>query len=135
MMNNRDGMGVGYSRESDSLSAAHEACVTALAGRTPKAGDLMMLFPTIEYDPRRCSTTAAGAGGAGHVLVGCSVVLVVHTDAQVSRGTVAAFLPTGDLSFGVAGVDAVGLGHLSAPPGRSPSSRWNGPVARPNTRR
>ena len=107
MMNNRDGMGVGYSRESDSLSAAHEACVTALAGRTPKAGDLMMLFPTIEYDHAALFDAAQELAAPG-LLVGCSAFSSFTRDAQVSRGTVAAFLPSGDLSFGVAGVDAVG---------------------------
>jgi hypothetical protein len=107
MMDNRGGMGVGHSLETDPLIAAHDACVTALAGRTPEAGDLMILFPTIEYDQAALFDAAREVAGPGQV-VGCSAFSSFTRDAQVSRGTVAAFLPSGDLSFGVAGVDGVG---------------------------
>jgi hypothetical protein len=107
MMNKRGGMGVGYSRDIDPLSAAHDACVTALAGRTPEAGDLMILFPTIEYDHAALFDAAQEIAGPGQV-VGCSAFSSFTHDTQVSRGTVAAFLPCGELSFGVAAVDGVG---------------------------
>jgi len=107
MMNNRGGMGVGHSREKDPLTAAHDACATALAGRTPEVGDLMILFPTIEYDHASLFDAAQEIAAPGH-LVGCSAFSSFTHDTQVSRGTVAAFLPGDDLSFGVAGVDAVG---------------------------
>jgi hypothetical protein len=107
MMNNRGGMGVGHSLETDPMSAAHDACAAALAGRTPEAGDLMILFPTIQYDQAALFDAAREVAGPGDV-VGCSAFSSFTRDAQVGQGTVAAFLPSGDLSFGVAGVDGVG---------------------------
>jgi hypothetical protein len=100
-------VGVGYSREIDSSAAAYEACVMALAGRTPQPDDLMMVFPTVEYDLAMLFRTARKVAAPAHV-VGCSSFSSFTNTTLVRRGTVAAFLPAGEMSFGVAGVDRVG---------------------------
>jgi hypothetical protein len=98
---------VGHSRASDPVAAAHEACDMALAGRTPVEGDLMILFPTVEYDPALFFGTARKIVAPAHV-IGCSSFTSFTNTTLVRRGTVSAFLPAGNLSFGVAGVDNVG---------------------------
>jgi hypothetical protein len=100
-------IGVGHSRASDPLAAAREAGVMALAGRTPDADDLMVLFPTVEYDPAVFFSAARKIVAPAHV-VGCSSFTSFTNTTLVRRGTVAAFIPANGLSFGVAGVDGVG---------------------------
>jgi hypothetical protein len=100
-------IGVGYSEASDPLAAAEDACVMALAGRTPGADDLMLLFPTVDYDPVVFFRAARAAVAPAHV-AGCSSFSSFTETTLVRRGTVAAFLPGNDLSFGAAGVDGIG---------------------------
>src|SRR5215510_14725456 len=100
-------IGVGHSRASDPVAAAHDACAMALAGRTPHAGDLMILFPTVEYDPALFFSTARKIVAPAHV-IGCSSCTTFTNTTLVRRGTVSAFIPAGNLSFRVAGVDSVG---------------------------
>src|SRR5262245_12194048 len=100
-------IGVGHSRASDPVAAGHDAGAVALAGRTPEADDLMVLFPTVEYDPALFFSAARKIVAPAHV-VGCSSFTSFTNTTLVRRGTVAAFIPANGLSFGVAGVDGVG---------------------------
>jgi hypothetical protein len=106
-------MGVGHSHASDPWAAAQEACATALAGRTPRESDLMVLFPTVEYDPLSFFRASRAMAAPAHV-VGCSSFSSFTDATLVRRGTVAAFIPAEDLTFGVAGVDHVSSGIYKA---------------------
>jgi len=107
MVDECDRLGVGDSVAEEAISAAREACVAALNGRTPEARDLMLLFPTVEYDPRVFYQAACEVAAPAHV-AGCSSFSSFTKANQVRRGTVAAFIPAGAMSFGVASVDGVG---------------------------
>jgi hypothetical protein len=100
-------LGVGHSAAGDAVAGALEAVGTALAGRTPEPGDLLLLFPTVEYEPAVFFETARRAVAPARV-VGCTSFSSFTGTEQVDRGAVAAFLPAGRLSFGVAGVDRLG---------------------------
>jgi hypothetical protein len=100
-------LGVGASAAPDAMAAAREAVGAALAGRTPEAGDLMLVFPTIDYDQALFFGAARELAAPAHV-VGCSSFSSFTGDAQMKRGAVAAFVPAGQLSFGVAGIDRLG---------------------------
>jgi hypothetical protein len=100
-------LGVGHSAAGDAVAGALEAVGTALAGRRPEPGDLLVLFPTVEYDPAVFFETARRAVAPARV-VGCTSFSSFTGTEQVDRGAVAAFLPAGRLSFGVAGVDRLG---------------------------
>ncbi len=102
-----DRMGVGHSTAVEPADAARDACAAALAGRTPAAGDLMLLFPTVEYDPGELFGAARRVAAPAHV-VGCSSFSSFTRTDQVQRGVVAAFLPSAGMSFGVAAVDGLG---------------------------
>jgi hypothetical protein len=100
-------IGVGHSLASEPVAAAREACTIAIGGRTPDPADLMVLFPTIEYEPAAFFQTAREVSAPAHV-VGCSSFTSFTDTTMVRRGTVAAFVPADGLTFGVAGVDRVG---------------------------
>lgn len=99
--------GVGHSADRDPVRAATETVGAAVAGRTVGAGDLVLVFPTVEYDPAVFFDTARSVAAPARV-VGCSSFSSFTDQQQVDRGAVAALLPAGSLSFGVAGVDQVG---------------------------
>jgi hypothetical protein len=107
------GLGVGHSDSTDPVEAAETAVRAALVGRAARPGDLMLLFPTIEFDPQRFFAAGHRAAGEAHV-VGCTSFASFTSGAQVSQGAVAAYLPAGDLTFGVAGADDVGTDIYSA---------------------
>src|SRR5690242_8373574 len=103
-------IGIGFSRADDPVAAAEEVCATALDGRIPGANDLMVLFATVEYDPRELFAAARGTVAPAH-LAGCSSFSSFTNTTLVRRGVVGAFLPGEDLTFGVAGVDPIS-GHI-----------------------
>ncbi len=99
-------VGVGLSRAADPEVAAREATGAARAGRTPTADDLMLLFPTMDYDPV-VFFEAARVGAAPAHTVGCSSFASFTGEQQVAKGVVAAFLPAGRRSYGVAAAEVV----------------------------
>jgi hypothetical protein len=106
-------MGVGDSTAAEAVVAAREACGTALAGRIPTADDLLVVFPTVEYDPAELFHTAKDVAGPAHV-VGCSSFSSFTGARQVQRGVVAAYVPADGTSIGVASVDGLGTDISSA---------------------
>jgi hypothetical protein len=106
-------LGSGSSDAADPVEAATHAVRGALAGRSPSAADLVVLFPTVQYDPGLLLAAATAAAGPAQV-VGCTAFGSFTADDQVPRGVVAAYLPAGDLTFGVAGVDSIGTDIFAA---------------------
>jgi hypothetical protein len=100
-------VGVGHSVSTDPVAAARESVTAALAGRTTGPDDLVLLFPTVDLDPWQFVEAAQEAAGPAQV-VGCTSFASFTGAAQVARGTVAAYLPAGDLTFGVAAADSIG---------------------------
>lgn len=100
-------VGTGHSMLEDADAAAREAVSAALAGRVPRDVDLVFVFPTIQYDPH-AFLAAAREAAAPAAVVGCSSFGSFTTDTQAGRGCVAAFVPAGECSFGVAAVDEMG---------------------------
>jgi hypothetical protein len=109
----RSRLGSGSSDASDPVQAATDAVRAALAGRSPSAADLVVLFSTIQYDPDQLLAGATRAAGPAQV-VGCTAFGAFTADEQVPGGVVAAYLPAGDLTFGVAGVDSIGTDIYAA---------------------
>jgi hypothetical protein len=101
-------VGVGHSVSTDPVVAARESVAAALAGRTPAAAaDLVLVFPTVDLDPWQFAEAAQEAAGAAQV-VGCTAFASFTSAAQVTQGTVAAYVPAGELTFGVAAADSIG---------------------------
>ena len=103
-------IGIGFSHADDPVAAAEEVCATALGGRVPGANDLMVLFATVEYDPREFFAAARATVAPAH-LAGCSSFSSFTNTTLIRRGVVGAFLSGEDLTFGVAGVDRIS-GHI-----------------------
>jgi hypothetical protein len=97
--------GVGHSRVAGSQAAGREVVRAALAGRTPTAKDLVILFASAEYDIEALhSAAAAEAAPAG--VVGCTSTGGFTNLEQVPRGCVAAVLVAEEeRSFGVCHVE------------------------------
>jgi hypothetical protein len=100
-------VGVGHSDADDPVVAASESVRAALGGRTPSAGDLVMVFPTNDFDPQQFFEAARQAGGEADV-IGCTSFASFTSTAQVPKGAAAAYVPSGGVRFGVACVDSVG---------------------------
>ncbi|PPK92426.1 hypothetical protein CLV92_11427 [Kineococcus xinjiangensis] len=100
-------MGVGHSGSPDPRQAARECVQAALAGRTPQPGDLLVVFTTVGEDVPAFFDEAAAAAGAATV-VGCSAYGCYTTEAPGVGGCSAAYLPAGDLTFGVGTAESLG---------------------------
>lgn len=109
----RDLLGFGASTAPDPVQAATECVQEALAGRVPQPEDLVLVFPTTDYDPHLFAKAAAVAAGAGQ-LIGCSSYGGFTARAQLLPGAVAAYLPAGDLRIGVARADRIRDGIAAA---------------------
>jgi hypothetical protein len=91
---------VGYSHIADSAAAGREAVSTALAGHTPTADDLVILFTGADYDVEELYRAAvAEAAPAG--VFGCTSTGAFTHSEQVPHGCVAALLAADGCSFGV----------------------------------
>ncbi|KUL39657.1 FIST signal transduction protein [Actinoplanes awajinensis] len=111
-MHGSDQLGHGSSQAADAEAAT--ACVQeALGGRTPTAADLVLVFPTIDYDPHQFFAAAQRAAGDAQV-VGCTSFRSFTSTANLQRGAVAVHLPAGGLSFGIALHDEIGRDVLGA---------------------
>jgi hypothetical protein len=105
-MRGDDTLGHGSSRHLDAETAA-DACVReALGGRVADPADLVLVFPTIEYDPHRFFAAADRAAGAAQV-VGCTSYRGFTSDRSLARGAVAVHVPAAGLTFGVASADDI----------------------------
>lgn len=100
-------LGFGSSVAQDPAQAATEAVSGALAGRVPGPEDLVLVFPTIDYDPHPFLDAASEAAGAAQV-VGCTAHAGFVAGAFHRAGVVATYLPAAGLRFGVAAVDSIG---------------------------
>jgi hypothetical protein len=109
---------VGHSHSSDSEAAGREVVRAALAGRTPAAEDLVIVFASAEYDIEALYRAAVAEAAPADV-VGCtSTGAFTHVE-QVSNGCVAALLTAEASSFGVCHVecdvqDIAGSGRRAA---------------------
>ncbi|HWS35372.1 MAG TPA: FIST N-terminal domain-containing protein [Actinoplanes sp.] len=90
------GTGIGHGP-----AATTTAVTTALDGRTPAAGDLVIVFPTFDQDPQRVLDEARAVAGAA-TMVGCSSFASFAGSGHVPSGCVAAYLPADGASIGVA---------------------------------
>lgn len=109
MIDNQDErllLGHGSSVAADSDKAAAECVQEALRGRVPGSTDLVLVFPTIDYDPHVFFAAAAQAAGDAQV-IGCTSYAGFTSDASVAKGAVAAYLPAGELTFGIAAEDSI----------------------------
>jgi hypothetical protein len=92
--------GVGRSSADDPEVAARESVRRALGDRSPRTGDLVMIFPTSGYDAHALYA-AAQAEAAPAAVVGASS-FVAFTDAgPIEQGCVAAWVSGEDSSFGI----------------------------------
>ncbi|MEV6345678.1 FIST N-terminal domain-containing protein [Actinoplanes sp. NPDC051851] len=105
-MGERDVLGHGSSRNDDAYAAAEECVRQAFGGREPTADDLVLVFPTIHYDPHLFFAAAQRAAGNAQV-VGCTAYRSFTSDANLVRGAVALYVPAADLRFGVAIRDGI----------------------------
>jgi hypothetical protein len=92
--------GFGQSSSAQAETAGRDAVRAALAGRTPAAGDLVIIFPNAAYDLEALYGAAMAEAGLASV-VGCTTVGAFTDESQVPFGCVAAFLAADDASFGV----------------------------------
>lgn len=92
--------GFGHSAAEDAATAGREAVRGALGGRTPAAGDLVVIFPSASYDLEALHEAAIAQAGPAH-LVGCTTVGAFTDDAQLQVGCVAAYIAGDGLTFGV----------------------------------
>ncbi|SDT81084.1 FIST signal transduction protein [Actinoplanes derwentensis] len=97
-------IGTGTSRGPAATTAAVAA---ALGGRTPAPGDLVVVFPTSDQDPRAVLDDARAVAGAA-TTVGCSSFESFSIDGHVPSGCVALYLPAGGASIGVAAGEPLG---------------------------
>jgi hypothetical protein len=92
--------GVGHSHVAESEAAGREAVSMALAGHTPTADDLVILFTDPDYDVEAVYRAAcAEAAPAG--VFGCTSTGGFTHSEQVPGGCVAALLAADDTSFGL----------------------------------
>jgi hypothetical protein len=97
--------GFGHSADADAQTAGRDAVRGALDGRTPAAGDLIIIFPSAAYDLEALHEAALAEAGAA-ALVGATTVGAFTDEAQLPFGCVAAYIAARDgLSFGVAHVE------------------------------
>lgn len=96
--------GVGHSEAADAATAGRESVRSALAGRTPASGDLVLIFPNAAYDLEALHAAAMVEAGPAAV-VGCTTVGAFTHEAQVALGCVALFIAAADASFGVCHVE------------------------------
>jgi hypothetical protein len=98
-------VGQGSSTHDDSQTAARECVGAALGGRAPAPDDLVIVHPTIEYDPLAFFEAAAEAAAPAQ-LVGCTAYGGFTSTVNVARGAVALYVPAAELTFGIASVDS-----------------------------
>ena len=92
--------GVGHSHVAESEAAGREAVSMALAGHTPTADDLVILFTDPDYDVEALYRAAcAEAAPAG--VFGCTSTGGFTHSEQVPGGCVAALLAADDASYGL----------------------------------
>jgi hypothetical protein len=96
--------GVGHTHISDSEAAGREVVRAALAGRTPVAEDLLIVFASAEYDIEALYRAAAAEAAPADV-VGCTSTGAFTHVAQVLNGCVAALLTAEESAFGVCHVE------------------------------
>ena len=96
--------GVGFSRARESEAAGREAVRIALETHVPTAGDLVILFTTVEYDVEALYAAAVAEAAPARV-VGCTSTGSFTHQEQVPHGCVAALLPADERSFGVSHVE------------------------------
>lgn len=96
--------GVGESSAADSEEAGRSAVLAALDGRTPAAGDLVVIFPSVSYDLDALHHGALAAAGPAHV-VGATTVGAFTHETQVPSGCAAIHMSSEDASFGVCHVE------------------------------
>jgi hypothetical protein len=96
--------GFGHSAAQDADTAGREAVRSALGGRVPAAGDLVVIFPSADYDLEALHRGALEEAGPAAV-VGCTTCGSFTDDAQLALGCVAAYLAGGELAFGVCHVE------------------------------
>ena len=99
-----DSCGVGLSRDPDSEEAGREAVRTALAGHSPTADDLVILFTSVDHDNEALYRAAAAEAAPAGVLGCTSMGGFTHAE-QVPSGCVAALLAGDESSFAVCHVE------------------------------
>lgn len=99
-------VGQGSSTHDDPRTAARECVGAALAGQAPAPEDLVIVHPTIEYEPLAFFEAAAEAAAPAQ-LVGCTAYGGFTAAENVARGAVALYVPAADLTFGIAAVDSI----------------------------
>jgi hypothetical protein len=93
--------GFGHSAAEDADTAGRESVRAALGGRTPCAGDLVIVFPSAAYDLEALHRAAMDQAGPAHV-VGATTVGAFTDEAQLQFGCVAAHIAAADgIAFGV----------------------------------
>jgi hypothetical protein len=110
--------GFGHSTSADAREAGRESVLSALGGRVAQQDDVVLIFPNASYDLDALHAAAIEAAAPASV-VGCTTVGAFASDAQVPTGCVAAYLASGELSFGVCHVerddaDIAGITRLAA---------------------
>jgi hypothetical protein len=95
---------VGHSQVTDSATAGRDAVRAALAGHTPTADDLVVLFASADHDVPALYRAAADEATPAAV-VGCSSTGGFTDMAQVPSGCVAALLVADERSFGVCHIE------------------------------
>lgn len=94
-------IGSGQSCARDAATAATESVLNALGDRVPAAGDLVVVFPTFEMDPKVVLAAAEAAAGDA-TLIGCSSFASFTEAGHVPAGCAAVYVPAHGASFGVA---------------------------------
>jgi hypothetical protein len=92
--------GVGHSRVAESEAAGREAVSMALAGHTPTADDLVILFTGTDHDVEALYRAAVAEAAPAGVFGCTSTGGFTHAE-QVPDGCVAALLAADDCSFGI----------------------------------
>jgi hypothetical protein len=95
---------VGHSNMTDSATAGREAVCAALAGHTPTADDLVVLFTSADHDVAALYGAAADAAAPAAV-VGCSSSGGFTDGDLVPSGCVAALLVADERCFGVCHIE------------------------------
>jgi hypothetical protein len=93
--------GFGHSAAEDAATAGRDSVRGALGGRTPAAGDLVIVFPSAAYDLEALHGAALEQAGPAH-MVGATTVGAFTDEAQLQFGCVAAHIAAADgIAFGV----------------------------------
>jgi hypothetical protein len=96
--------GFGHSAATDAETAGRESVRMAFGGRTPKPGDLVLIFPSAPYDLDALHGGALAEAGPAAV-VGATTVGAFTREAQLTFGCVAIALSGDEASFGVCHVE------------------------------